>query len=480
MKATVRCILFLLFVSFAINSSAQYNPKDVCVVKDGRIYFKLDKRWTSKQKAEVSTLFSLDTELIAKAFEGKSILNADGIVWEIKKTSPDIVELSKALDNKPAKFNKNDVLMLDEAFVKVPSFTSRETAAFGINKFTPTNIFHYEKGEALFYLPGFEKADQVILSGSFNNWSTSQIKMKRSSTGWFVKLKLAPGKYQYKYIVDGTWIPDRHNQQKQDDQNGGYNSVVFCYNYNFKLIGYTSSHQVYVAGSFNNWNNNDLKMYIHDGGWELPVYLRPGTHAYKFIVDNKWMTDPDNKVVRKDRDGNENSFLGIGDTLNFKLKGYTTSKKVILTGDFNAWNEGELVMDKISGGWELPYALGKGNYQYRFIADGKWITDPSNPFTIGPEDHLNSWLAFKANHMFLLSQFLTANKVIVAGSFNGWNENEYRMKKKAGIWTFPIYLEPGKYTYKYIVDGKWIIDPGNELWEENKVGTGNSVLWIEP
>jgi hypothetical protein len=31
-----------------------------------------------------------------------------------------------------------------------------------------------------------------------------------------------------------------------------------------------------------------------------------------------------------------------------------------------------------------------------------------------------------------------------------------------------------------VVDQKWIIDPTNELWEENEYGTGNSVLWIEP
>jgi hypothetical protein len=54
------------------------------------------------------------------------------------------------------------------------------------------------------------------------------------------------------------------------------------------------------------------------------------------------------------------------------------------------------------------------------------------------------------------------------------------MIKKAGAWIFPIYLKPGKYTYKFIVDQKWILDPANDLWEDNEYGTGNSVLWIEP
>lgn len=48
------------------------------------------------------------------------------------------------------------------------------------------------------------------------------------------------------------------------------------------------------------------------------------------------------------------------------------------------------------------------------------------------------------------------------------------------MWIYPVFLKPGKYTYKFIVDGKWLIDPANETWEGNEYSTGNSVLWIEP
>jgi 1,4-alpha-glucan branching enzyme len=212
----------------------------------------------------------------------------------------------------------------------------------------------------------------------------------------------------------------------------------------------------------------------------LPIYLRPGTHAYKFIVDGKWITDPSNKITRPDGRGNLNSFLGIGDSQVFMLKGYTDARKVILSGEFNAWNEAELIMDKMPRGWELSYSLAAGNYKYRFIADGKRINDPENPFTVGKNENKVSWLAFKPNHTFLVSKYPDARQVIISGSFNGWSKDEYQMKKNNGIWTFPVYLKPGKYLYKLIVDGKWMIDPGNDLWEENEVHTGNSVLWIEP
>ena len=170
----------------------------------------------------------------------------------------------------------------------------------------------------------------------------------------------------------------------------------------------------------------------------------------------------------------------MGDTLIFTLKGYPNAEKVVLSGDFNAWNTGELFMQKTPGGWQLPYVLAAGNYEYKYIVDGEWITDPGNPFTTGEADFLNSFLAVKHNHTFILKQHSDASKVILSGSFNGWTESGYTMIEKEGIWIFPLYLKPGKHLYKYVVDTKWIIDPSNDIWEENEYGTGNSVIWINP
>jgi hypothetical protein len=52
------------------------------------------------------------------------------------------------------------------------------------------------------------------------------------------------------------------------------------------------------------------------------------------------------------------------------------------------------------------------------------------------------------------------------------------MKKEENEWILPVHLAPGKHLYKFVVDGKWIIDPSNDLWEQNENNTGNSVLWL--
>jgi 1,4-alpha-glucan branching enzyme len=54
------------------------------------------------------------------------------------------------------------------------------------------------------------------------------------------------------------------------------------------------------------------------------------------------------------------------------------------------------------------------------------------------------------------------------------------MKKgKDGTWRIMVKLSPGRYEYKYFVDGTWAQDiPGAEL-APNPFGTNNCVIGIE-
>jgi len=70
-------------------------------------------------------------------------------------------------------------------------------------------------------------AKQVSLSGEFNGWSSDATPMKRHQDGhWETTVDLAPGRYQYKFIVDGHWIPDPHAHENLWNQHGTLNSVV--------------------------------------------------------------------------------------------------------------------------------------------------------------------------------------------------------------------------------------------------------------
>ncbi len=55
------------------------------------------------------------------------------------------------------------------------------------------------------------------------------------------------------------------------------------------------------------------------------------------------------------------------------------------------------------------------------------------------------------------------------------------MKKTAGgLWEKMIYVFPGRYEYKFWVDGHWRTDPNNNKTRTNCYGTQNSIIIVEP
>jgi len=66
------------------------------------------------------------------------------------------------------------------------------------------------------------------------------------------------------------------------------------------------------------------------------------------------------------------------------------------------------------------------------------------------------------------------------GSFNSWNRQEYLMKDVDGKGTYKIsiILEPGRYEYKFYIDGEDILDPKNPETVPNGIGGINSVITI--
>lgn len=171
---------------------------------------------------------------------------------------------------------------------------------------------HGDTGNVVFHLRGFGSSRQVILTGSFNNWDESAIRMKPAGDAWDIHLTLAPGVYEYKFIADGKWLEDPANPEKRVNQYGTFNSVLRVRKpVRFILNGFPEARQVILAGSFNDWNEKAQRMLKTDAGWQTEIPLEGGKHLYKFIVDGRWMTDPANRRSETDPEGNVNSVLFV-------------------------------------------------------------------------------------------------------------------------------------------------------------------------
>jgi tetratricopeptide (TPR) repeat protein len=65
------------------------------------------------------------------------------------------------------------------------------------------------------------------------------------------------------------------------------------------------------------------------------------------------------------------------------LHGFENAKAVAVAGVFNEWQALQNICKRSSNGnWECRLSLLPGTYPYRFIADGCWVDDPSNPPTL--------------------------------------------------------------------------------------------------
>jgi hypothetical protein len=481
-RRMIRCIylcrcMILLLLAVPLKSMAQEPPVKHYSIRDGKMYITLSKKISEPSLDSFINQYALNDLDLKGSIKTNTTDSLKKLGWKIDINNGELLIISKLLMGINNINNVADKIIFTEKDAHAKDIFSPESSSiiYGINRFKNKYAFAVSDSVVTFFLRKHLDAKRVILSGSFVNWSPDNIVMIATDSGWIAQVKLGPGKYWYKFIIDGNWDIDNDNQLKENDGEGNVNSVFYKTNTVFKLNDALNAKKVYLAGSFNNWDGGQLQMKRTATGWELPVYLANGTYTYRFVTDGNWQYDAANPERVRNEFDDYNSVVHIGKSYLFKLDGYTNAKQVILAGSFNDWRKYEFVMDRTATGWELPYTLGPGNYEYQFFVDGKGIKDPANdPY----KQSDNSYFIINPNYTFHLKAYPNAKTIFLSGDFNNWSPATFAMKKDGDEWVFTVHLSPGKHLYKFVVDGKWIIDPGNKLWEQNEFDTGNSVLWI--
>lgn len=86
----------------------------------------------------------------------------------------------------------------------------------------------------------------------------------------------------------------------------------------------------------------------------------------------------------------------------------------------------------------------------------------------------------KLNELIFTIDAPKAKEVHLVGDFNDWKlgQNSF-MQPDNGVWKKQINLDPGRYHYRFVIDGEWTEDPNNPKKAKNPFGQMNSLIEIE-
>lgn len=74
-----------------------------------------------------------------------------------------------------------------------------------------------------------------------------------------------------------------------------------------------------------------------------------------------------------------------------------------------------------------------------------------------------------------------ASRVTLVGDFNGWSEEGIELADEDGdgVWTIRIDPSPGRYRYRFLVDGEtWLMDPSADAHVDDGFGGVDSVRYV--
>lgn len=299
-------LLVLHFQCFVL--SGQNVPYSLCEINGEDVFIKFSESCIDSDDEACMALAEFKDYKLADVIKSGLMITWEKDGWTLQKTGASTYQLHKKLHHFDRTFNLEDKFKIDISYWNFPV---SERAKQGSSDIIDEPARVSPNGNVEFKLKGKSNAKQVILSGSFNDWHEQEIKMVRVGDEWKIRMKMPPGIYEYKFIIDGDWITDPGNPYTVQNQHYTFNSIlVVGKEEQFFLKGYTNAKTVALSGSFNNWDSKGVRCMKTKDGWKITQKLPPGKHYYKFIIDgHNWITDPSNSLQERDEGLNINSVI---------------------------------------------------------------------------------------------------------------------------------------------------------------------------
>ena len=172
-----------------------------------------------------------------------------------------------------------------------------------------------------------------------------------------------------------------------------------------------------------------------------------------------------------------------------------SASKVLLAGSFNGWSG--VAMTKSGSTFTYTYDLEPGMYEYKFVVDGNWISDPSNPNVTGTDN--NSYIVVSGSSASATSNTVKihfqntlgwgtvcgaawANIGTVTNPIDGWNWPGQLLQKDADgnylMEVTPNLVSGQSMGYLFHdFDSKQTVDLSIDYTTLSK---GNVELWVKP
>ena len=242
----------------------------------------------------------------------------------------------------------------------------------------------------------------------------------------------------------------------------------------------------YVKGS---WDSNWQKYFYMDedeaGAWSVTADLSlEDSYEYGIVVNNNWVGDPTNPRIG----GSGNSQIlrnpSVNDdgsvTIFYYPQGEEDVNLLYKLSDETEYTSVDMTTDAYHSALLSATVSAQGDYTYMFEVDGNQTADincKEAAFSIGklPENDLSVKSPVVNGNVVTFNYYGPTDKsVYLAGEMNGWSATatSFTYNKNTGFWTIEKELDPGKYEYKFVVNGNWITDPRNEAYSN-----GNNPEW---
>ncbi|MBZ0269517.1 hypothetical protein K8I85_15290 [bacterium] len=190
----------------------------------------------------------------------------------------------------------------------------------------------------------------------------------------------------------------------------------------------------------------------------------------------------------------------------FRYRPDGEARTVTVAGTFNGWDNGKAPLADADGDgvWEGTLDVPAGRQSYKFVVNGSdWFTDETatsfeddgfggrnSVMEVGEEPMRVGYAGEGAPPPLDTRAAVTfafevagrrVNAVSVAGSFNGQDAGAFALRDEDGdgTWTGQLRLDPGNYSYQFVIDGReWISCDASAPHEADGFGGRRATLTV--